>query len=110
MARGKNLMATLAVAGAVVLGIGAGSTPASAQVYGACAPGYYYSAGYCYPYAQSYYPPAYYGYGYGYGAPFFYPTIGLGFGFGGFHGGGFHGGGGHGGGGHGGGFHGGGHH
>lgn len=100
---GRTVMAALAVAGAVVLG--AGSSPASAQVYGVCAPGYYYAAGYCSPYAPTYYPPAYYGYG----GPFFYPTIGFGFGFGrgfhhfdhggfhhfdhgGFHGGGFHGG------------------
>jgi hypothetical protein len=102
MTRSRNVMAALAVASAMVLGAGAGSTPASAQDYAACAPGYYYAAGYCYPYAPSYYPPAYYG------GSFFYPTIGLGFGFGGsfrhfdhFHGGGFHG--------HGGGFHGGGH-
>jgi hypothetical protein len=101
-----NMMAALAVAGAVVLGAGVGSSPASAQAYGACAPGYYYAAGYCYPFAPTFYPPAYYGYG----APFFAPTIGLGFGFGGgfrhfdhdghFHGGGFHGGGFHGGGHH----------
>ena len=49
MTRGKNLMVALAVAGPVVLGIGASSPPAWAQVYPACAPGYYYAAGYCYP-------------------------------------------------------------
>ena len=111
MTRGKNLMAALAVAGTVVLGIGASSTPASAQVYPTCAPGYYYASGYCYPYAPTYYPPTYYDYG--------DPFIGFGDGFhhfdrddfrgGGFRGGGFHGGGGHGGGFHGGGGHGGGH-
>jgi hypothetical protein len=113
MTRGKNLLVALAVAGTVVLGIGASSTPASAQVYPACAPGYYYAAGYCYPYSPTYYPPTYYNYG----SPFFYPSIGLGFGFGrGFHRfdrddfhGGLHRGGFHGGGFHGGGFHGGGH-
>jgi hypothetical protein len=106
MKRGKNLAVALAVAGTIVLGFGASSIPASAQVYAACAPGYYYAAGYCYPY----YPPTYYDYG----GAFFSPTIGFGFGGGfrhfdrddfrgGFRGGGFHGGGFHGGGFHGGG-------
>ena len=98
MTRTKNVIAALGVVGAVALGPIAGSAPASAQGYGACAAGYYYSYGDCYPY--SYYAP------YGYGAPLFDPSIGFGFG-GGFHhfhhGGGFHGGGFHGGGFHGGG-------
>lgn len=104
MTRGTNVMAALAIAAAIVLGMGASSVPASAQVYPACAPGYYYWAGYCYPYASAYYPPVYFG------APFFFPAIGFGFGFGGFHSfdhddfhGGFHGGGFSGGGFHGGG-------
>jgi hypothetical protein len=100
MTRRKNVIAALAVAGAVALGSVAGSAPASAQGYAACAPGYYYSNGYCYPDS--------------YDAPFLEPSIGLGFGFGGGfhhfdHGDYFHGGGFHGGGFHGGGFHGGGH-
>ncbi|HEV8015944.1 MAG TPA: hypothetical protein VGP48_10445 [Stellaceae bacterium] len=80
MKRGKILAAMLAVAGVGVLAFGAGSTPASAQAYAACAPGYYYSAGYCYPNPPPpvvYYPPAYY-------APppvVFGPTIDFGFGF-----------------------------
>lgn len=94
MTRGKVLLASLAIAGGLVLGVGASSTPASAQAYAACAPGYYYSAGYCYPDPNpppvAYYPPGYY-------APppvVLAPTIGFGFGFGG---GGWHGDGGHGG-------------
>ena len=100
------LMAMAALA--VMLGIGAASVPASAQGYPACAPGYYYSTGYCYPYNYGYAPPAYYPPVYG--GPFFFPSVGIGFGFhdhfhdhfhdgfhggapmmsGGFHGGGFH--------------------
>jgi len=82
MKRGKILAATLAIAGVGVLALGAGSTPASAQAYAACAPGYYYSAGYCYPNPPpvTYYPPAYY-----YDPPpvIVGPTFGIGFGFGG---------------------------
>ncbi|HVA14356.1 MAG TPA: hypothetical protein VNF99_13980 [Stellaceae bacterium] len=64
MTRGKILAASLAVAGALTVGLGAGSSPASAQGYG-CMRGYYYANGYCYPYAAppppvTYYPPTYY--------------------------------------------------
>ena len=92
----RGILATMAAL-AVLLGIGTASTPASAQAYAACAPGYYHAAGYCCPYgygyAPAYYPPAYYS------APFFFPGIGFGFHshfvdhhHAGFHGGGFHGG------------------
>lgn len=88
MKRGKLLAAGLAIAGIGMLALGAGSTPASAQVYAAptpaCAAGYYYANGYCYPYQPApppvtYYPPAYY-------APppvIVGPSFGIGFGFGG---------------------------
>jgi len=64
---------------AAVVSFGASSVPASAQAYPACGPGYYYWAGYCYPYGYNYlpsgYPPAYYG------APFFFPSVGIAFAF-----------------------------
>ncbi|HEY3916301.1 MAG TPA: hypothetical protein VGL83_00835 [Stellaceae bacterium] len=90
MKRGKILAASLAIAGAGMLALGIGSSPASAQAYPSCSPGYYYANGYCYPYQPApppvtYYPPAYY-------APppvVVAPAIGFGFGFGGGHGGHF---------------------
>lgn len=96
MKRGKVLAAMLGIAGVGMLALGMSSTNASAQVYGApaCAAGYYYANGYCYPYQApppvAYYPPAYYA------APpvVVGPAFGIGFGFGGgWHGGGWHGGG-----------------
>jgi hypothetical protein len=109
MKRGKFLAAILGITGLGMLALGIGSTPASAQAYGvpACAAGYYYANGYCYPYQAApppvvYYPPTYYA-----SPPVVVgPTFGIGFGFGsGWHGGGWHGGGWHGGGWHGGGHH-----
>ena len=54
MKRGKFLAAILGIAGLGMLALGIGSTPASAQAYGvpACAAGYYYANGYCYPYRR----------------------------------------------------------
>jgi hypothetical protein len=71
-----NLVAVAALA--AVLSTGASSPPASAQAYPACAPGFYYWAGYCYPYDDSYLAPSYYPY---YSAPFFFPSVGIGFAF-----------------------------
>ena len=83
MKRGKMVAAALAVAGLGTVAL-AGSSPASAQAYPTCSPGYYYANGYCYPYQPApppvtYYPPEYY-------APppvVFGPSFGIGFGFGG---------------------------
>lgn len=96
MKRGKILAATLAIAGVGMLALGATTAPASAQVYAApaaCAPGYYYANGYCYPYRAApppvaYYPPDYY-----YAPPVVVgPAFGINLDFGGGgHGGGYHG-------------------
>lgn len=64
-----KIVAMLGVAGGLMLGLGASAIPAAAQpyYYPACAPGYYYANGYCYPYTPPpppvtyYYPPEYYG-------------------------------------------------
>jgi hypothetical protein len=97
MTRGKILAATLAIAGGLMLGLGGGSTSASAQAY-ACPAGYYFAEGACYP-AYAYAPQAF---GFGFDNGFHDGFRHDGFHDGGFHGGGFHGGMGgfHGGGGH----------